>query len=154
MNSMSRRHATAVVFSGLISTQTLLGFGRPVAAARRGTVFKTATCGCCAEWVKVLSRAGINLEVKDVGSLINIKKMLRVPPELHSCHTAVIGDYVFEGHVPVREIKRLLREKPKAIGIAVPGMPIGSPGMEQGSRKDPYQVVLFHKSGKRVFAEY
>jgi hypothetical protein len=80
--------------------------------------------------------------------------MLRVPPELQSCHTAVIGDYVFEGRVPVREIKRLLRERPKAIGIAVPGMLIGSPGMEQGSRKDPYQVVLFHKSGKGVFAEY
>ena len=132
MNSMSRRQATAVVFSGLISTQTLLGFGRPVAAARRGTVFKTATCGCCAEWVKILSRAGIKLEVKDVDSVINIKKMLRVPPELQSCHTAVIGDYVFEGRVPVREIKRLLRERPKAIGIAVPSMPIGSPGMEQG----------------------
>jgi hypothetical protein len=74
MDSMSRRQATAVGFSGLISTQTLLGFGRPGAAARRGTVFKTAICGCCAEWAKVLSREGINLEVKDADSLINIKK--------------------------------------------------------------------------------
>ena len=154
MNSMSRRQATSVVLSSLISTPTLLGFSRPAAAAHRGTVFKTATCGCCAEWVEILNRAGINLKVQDLDSLTNIKKMLRVPPELRSCHTAMIGDYVVEGHVPVREIKRLLQEKPKAIGIAVPGMPIGSPGMEQGDRKDSYKVVLFYKGGKRVFAEY
>ena len=80
--------------------------------------------------------------------------MLQVPAALQSCHTAIIDNYVVEGHVPVNEIKRLLEEKPKAIGIAVPGMPIGSPGMEQGGRKDPYQVVLFHDGGNRVFAEY
>ena len=154
MNSVSRRQATAMVLSGFMSTKTLLGFGRPAAAANRGTVFKSPTCGCCAEWVRILSHAGIDLEVKDLRSVSKIKKMLQIPPELQSCHTAVIGNYVFEGHVPVREIKRLLQERPKAIGIAVPGMPIGSPGMEQGGRKDPYQVILFYKGGKRVFAEY
>jgi len=80
--------------------------------------------------------------------------MLQVPAALQSCHTAIIGNYVVEGHVPVREIKRLLDEKPKATGIAVPGMPIGSPGMEQGVRRESYQVFLFRDGGNRIFAEY
>ena len=117
-------------------------------------MFKSPTCGCCEEWVKILRREGINLEVKDLESLSKIKKMLQVPAALQSCHTAIIDDYVVEGHVPVREVKRLLEEKPNAIGIAVPGMPIGSPGMEQGSRRDSYQVILFYDRGNRVFAEY
>jgi hypothetical protein len=154
MTITSRRQATTMILAGFISAKTWLGTESPAAAAARGTVFKSPSCGCCTEWVKILRRAGINLEVKDLQSLSKIKKMLQVPAALQSCHTAVIGNYVVEGHVPVNEIKRLLEEKPKAIGIAVPGMPIGSPGMEQGGRKDPYQVVLFHDGGNRVFAKY
>ena len=154
MKNTSRRQAAALIFAGFISAKTWLGLGSPAAAAARGTVFKSPTCGCCAEWVKILRRAGINLEVKDVKSLSKIKAMLQVPAALQSCHTAIIDNYVVEGHVPVREIKRLLEEKPKANGIAVPGMPIGSPGMEQGGRRDPYQVILFQDGGNRVFAEY
>ena len=154
MKNISRRQATGLIIAGLISAKTSLGVGSPAAAAARGTVFKSPTCGCCAEWVKILRRAGINLEAKDLESLSKIKKMLQVPVALQSCHTAIIGNYVVEGHVPVREIKRLLDEKPKATGIAVPGMPIGSPGMEQGDRRDSYQVFLFQNGGNRVFAEY
>ena len=154
MKNTSRRQATGLIFAGFISAQTLLGVGSLAAAATRGVVFKSPSCGCCNEWVKVLRRAGINLEVKDVESLSKIKKMLQVPGALQSCHTAIIGNYVVEGHVPVREIKRLLDEKPKATGIAVPGMPIGSPGMEQGGRRDSYQVFIFQDGGNRVFAEY
>jgi len=154
MKNTSRRQATTMIFAGFISAKTWLGTESPAAAAARGTVFKSPSCGCCTEWVKILRRAGINLEVKDLQSLSKIKKMLQVPAALQSCHTAVIGNYVVEGHVPVNEIKRLLEEKPKAIGIAVPGMPIGSPGMEQGRRRDSYQVVLFHAGGNRVFAKY
>ena len=80
--------------------------------------------------------------------------MLRVPAELQSCHTAVIGRYVIEGHVPPQEVKRLLAEKPKGIGLAVPGMPIGSVGMEQDGRKDPYDVILFDRDRRRVYAQY
>ena len=80
--------------------------------------------------------------------------MLRVPAELQSCHTAVIGRYVIEGHVPPQEVKRLLSEKPEGIGLAVPGMPIGSVGMEQGGRKDPYDVILFNGVSQRVYAQY
>ena len=154
MKNISRRQATGLIFAGFISAKTLLGVGSLAAAATRGVVFKSTSCGCCNEWVKVLRRAGINLEVKDVESLSKIKKMLQVPAALQSCHTAIIGNYVVEGHVPVREIKRLLDEKPKATGIAVPGMPIGSPGMEQGDRRDSYQVFLFQNGGNRVFAKY
>ena len=83
-----------------------------------------------------------------------IKKKFRVAPELRACHMAVIDGYVIEGHVPAREVIRLLKDRPMAIGLAVPGMPIGSPGMEQGSRQDPFQVILFSSTDRLVFAEY
>ena len=154
MNDFSRRQATGLILTSFISAPTWLGLSSPAAAAARGTVFKSASCRCCAEWVKILKHSGIHLKVKDLESLSEIKKKLQVPATLQSCHTAIIGNYVVEGHVPVREIKRLLDERPKAIGIAVPGMPVGSPGMEHGNRKDSYRVVLFHAGGNRVFAEY
>jgi hypothetical protein len=111
-------------------------------------VFKTATCGCCQKWVDHLAAAGFAPEVEVLPTLDAVKDKSNVPSDLRSCHTALVGGYVVEGHVPADVVQRLLEEKPKVAGIAVPGMPIGSPGMEQGSRKDPYDVVAFTKDGK------
>lgn len=118
------------------------------------TVYKTATCGCCARWNDHLRANGFNVTSKDVeyDALETIKEKHGVPDNTRSCHTAVVGDYVVEGHVPADVIRKLLQEQPKVLGIAVPGMPMGSPGME-GFRKDPYDVLTFDAEGKTsVFA--
>jgi hypothetical protein len=111
-------------------------------------VFKTATCGCCQKWVDHLAANGFAPEVEVLPALDAVKDEANVPPPLRSCHTALVGGYVVEGHVPADVVQRMLREKPAIAGIAVPGMPIGSPGMEQGSRKDPYEIVAFSRDGK------
>ncbi|MGH1479304.1 MAG: DUF411 domain-containing protein [Geminicoccales bacterium] len=92
-------------------------------------VFKTSTCGCCRQWVDIMSKAGFSVTVKDVADIDPVKKMAMIPDQLQSCHTAKVGSYIIEGHVPVSTIRRLLAEKPMIRGIAVPGMPFGSPGM-------------------------
>ena len=98
--------------------------------------------------------AGFPVLVTDITDLRLIKNKFGVAPELRACHSAVIDGYVIEGHVPAREVMRLLKERPKAIGLAVAGMPIGSPGMERGSRRDPFQVILFSSTRRSVFAAY
>ncbi|ACY48266.1 DUF411 domain-containing protein [Rhodothermus marinus] len=119
------------------------------------TVFKSPTCGCCGKWVEHMKAAGFNVRVEDVQDLSAIKARFHVPGTLHSCHTAIVEGYVIEGHVPAADVWRLLREKPDVTGLAVPGMPIGSPGMEQGFRVDPYDVLAFTTDGQtRVFARY
>ncbi len=125
-----------------------------MAAGFDGKVFKSPTCGCCTVWVKQLKQAGIDLQIMDLESLEIIKRLFQVPEQLQSCHSAIIDGYVIEGHVPITEIKRLLNEKPKAIGIAVPGMPIGSPGMEQGNAKEAYDVIIFQNGAQSVYAKY
>lgn len=119
------------------------------------TVYKSPTCGCCGEWVKHLRSNGFKVEAHDVADLDPIKQKLGVRPELASCHTATVGGYTIEGHVPAADIKRLLAERPKkAKGLAVPGMPIGSPGMETGPPQ-PYATLLFDAAGgTRVFARH
>jgi len=118
-------------------------------------VTKTAFCGCCAKWVEAMKKAGFTVKVNDVESVTPTARRLGVPDQLRSCHTAEIGGYAIEGHVPAADIKRLLAQKPKAAGIAVPGMVMGTPGMEHGDHKDPYQVILFDRSGKtKVFASH
>lgn len=118
-------------------------------------VYKTATCNCCSKWVDHLEQAGFKVTVHNETDLDRTKRQLGVPDSLASCHTAVVKGYVVEGHVPADDIKRLLAERPKAKGIAVPGMPIGSPGMEMGERKDAYDVVLFDGvNPNRVFAHH
>jgi hypothetical protein len=116
-------------------------------------VTKTAFCGCCKVWVERMKAAGFTVEVKDVETVTPTARKLGVPDKLRSCHTAEIGGYAIEGHVPAADIKRLLAERPKAAGIAVPGMVAGTPGMEHGDHSEPYEVILFDRSGKtRVFA--
>lgn len=144
----------------------LLGAGLVIAVARaqqaaaapvQVSVYKTATCGCCSIWVEHLRANGFRVEAQDVPSnrLTAIAREAGVTPELGSCHTAKVGGYVVEGHVPAADIHRLLRDKPAIAGIAVRGMPSGSPGMEQGGRRDPYDVIAFTRDGKKsVFASH
>lgn len=118
-------------------------------------VYKSATCGCCKEWVKHLQANGFSVKAQDVNDLKSYKTANGVPAKLASCHTATVDGYVIEGHVPANDIKRLLRERPAVSGLAVPGMPVGSPGMEQGAHKDRYEVLTFDKQGKTgVYAQY
>lgn len=119
------------------------------------TVYKTATCGCCGDWVKHLEQNGFAVTVHDVDDVDPFKRKAGISPALASCHTAFVDGYAVEGHVPAADIKRLLAERPAARGLAVPGMPLGSPGMEVGDRRDDYQVLLFRDGGDtRVFNEY
>lgn len=118
--------------------------GAPV----RMVVYKTPTCGCCRAWVDHVQAAGFQVEVQDMPDVAPIKNEHGVPGHLGSCHTALVDGYVIEGHVPADVIRRLLRERPQVAGIAVPGMPAGSPGMEMGDRKDPYDVIAFARDGK------
>jgi len=111
-------------------------------------VYKTESCGCCAIWVRHMEQAGFKVEVHNERNLDPIKRALGVPENGESCHTGKIGRYFVEGHVPAEDVKRLLAEQPNAMGLTVPGMPIGSPGMEQGNRRDPYNVLLVQRSGK------
>lgn len=111
------------------------------------TVYKSPTCGCCSEWVAHLRENGFPVDVEAEVNVKPIKRRLGVPSKLYSCHTAVIGNYVVEGHVPASDITRLLDERPALRGISVPGMPVGSPGMERGEYVEPYSVVGFTTDG-------
>ena len=143
-----------LIIAGLALAGTLTAAARPTAQGPSMTVYKTPTCGCCAKWVDHMKAAGFDVKVQDMDDLTEIKQASGVPVRLRSCHTAVVGNYVVEGHVPADVVKKLLSEKPKTTGIAVPGMPVGSPGMEMGSEKAPYEVVTFDKTGKTtVFAK-
>ena len=136
---------------GAASASRLLAY---VPAAKEATVFKSATCGCCKKWVEHLQKARYTVKSNDVPDVEVYKKKYGVPDALGSCHTAVVtGGYVVEGHVPADLIDRIIAQKPKdVIGLAVPGMPQGSPGMETGV-VDKYEILAFDKAGKtRVFA--
>ena len=115
-------------------------------AAPKINIFKTRTCGCCAKWVEHLKANGFDVSVQEVSSTAEYRQKYGVPDKLQSCHTATVNGYSIEGHVPAADIQRLIKTKPKAAGLAVPGMPAGSPGME-GPRSDAYSVVLFDATG-------
>jgi hypothetical protein len=115
-------------------------------------VYKSPTCGCCTDWVTHIEAAGFKAEVQDMPDVTPIKRRAGLPQDLESCHTSLVGDYVVEGHVPASTLRRLLAEKPAIAGIAVPGMPMGSPGME-GPWKDPYDVIAFTRDGRRMVYE-
>ena len=145
----------------LIAQGVLLAFGATSAAVavaaetQKVDVYKSPTCGCCTLWVDHMKQAGFRVEAHDANNVAPYRQRFGVPDSMASCHTAVVGGYAIEGHVPAVDIKRLLREKPKAAGIAVPGMVQGSPGMEQGSGKDPYKTMLFTKDGRStIFASH
>jgi hypothetical protein len=147
-HSLSRRKALGLLVAGL-------AYVLPVQAAARPKVVvsRDPSCGCCGAWAEHLRRAGFPVEIVETANVNAVKQRLGVPPDLASCHTAEVQGYVIEGHVPASAILRLLEERPQAIGLAVPGMPIGSPGME-GGRSETYEVLLFGAQGRRTFARY
>lgn len=158
-HTVSRRSAlqslAAIAGAGL-----LLATHRSAAAApeMKIDVWKSPTCGCCVDWIKHLQANGFTVNATNVPDSRHVRARFGMPAKYASCHTGLIAGYVVEGHVPAREIKRLLREKPKALGISVPGMPVGSPGMDGPSYaglRDPYDVLLVLADGNaRVFASY
>jgi hypothetical protein len=153
MNSLrtgipTRRTALFIVAGAMLAPLAAAAGGRP-----QVTMHRDPNCGCCGGWAEHLRASGFPVSVVDTARINAVKTQLGVPSQLWSCHTAQIGNYVVEGHVPASAIERLLAEQPAARGLAVPGMPIGSPGME-GGEEDTYDVVLFGPQGQRVFARY
>jgi hypothetical protein len=116
-------------------------------------VYKSPTCGCCEKWIEHLRGSGFRVRATDVPDVTPIKLENGVAPALSACHTAFVGGYVVEGHVPAADVHRLLAERPDVAGLAVPGMPIGSPGME-GPNPEPYEVLSFGAQGVRVFSKH
>lgn len=119
------------------------------------TVHRSPTCGCCGKWIEHMEKQGF--VVKDIkeGDMDAIKRRVGLPEALESCHTAEVGGYVIEGHVPAADVKKILRTRPKLLGLSAPGMPAGSPGMEMGGKKDRFAVIAFDKQGNAdKFSEY
>lgn len=140
-----------------VATAAVLGSGTVVSAAATPnvTVYHDPNCGCCGGWVAHMRSAGFQVNVIDTDDLAAIKTKFRIPSDLASCHTAEVGGYVIEGHIPARAIQRLLAEKPTAVGLAVPGMPTGSPGMDApGVANETYDVMLFGPWGERSYARF
>ncbi|WP_425259438.1 DUF411 domain-containing protein [Rubrivivax sp. RP6-9] len=148
-----RRHLLAL---GLATLAAPVRAAAPVAPTPVD-VWKSPTCGCCKDWVTHMEANGFRVRVHDSGNTA-VRERVKIPMQLGSCHTALVGGYAIEGHVPAKDVLRLLRERPDAIGLAVPGMPIGSPGMdgpEYGPRRDAYDVLLVVRGGPpRVFTSY
>ena len=155
MEQMHARHLLLTLTLAL--TLGLSGAAQTARATQTAMeVFKTSTCGCCGKWVEHMRAAGFAVTFTDIdqAELDRVKAKHGVARELHSCHTALVDGYVIEGHVPASEVRRLLTERPKVAGLAVPGMPLGSPGMEvSGVKAQPYDVLSFQKNGgSRVFS--
>jgi len=136
-------------------TISLLLSAQSAATGPQVMVYKTSTCGCCKIWVEHLRKNGFAVTTTDVPDVAEYRQKFGVPDGMQSCHTAVVKGYTIEGHVPAAEIHRLLKSGSKAKGLAVPGMPMGSPGMEVGGRVDPYAVMLFDSQGRTsVYQKY
>ena len=151
-----------IFWRNLIAGVLLAGLMPQLALAEAGkhaeldsiTVYKSPTCGCCSKWVSHLQENGFEVEAIDQNDMNSVKQAAGIPRKLASCHTARIDGYIIEGHVPAADIKRLLQERPEVAGLTVPGMPMGSPGME-GHRQDKYDVLTFTESGKTgIFSRY
>ena len=146
--TLTRRSALGIFAVGLV-LPALSGFG----ATSTVLVHKDPNCGCCTAWVQHLKDAGFAVTVEEATNLQAVRKRLGVPHDLAACHTAEIGGYVIEGHVPALAVRRLLEKRPAAVGLAVPGMPAGSPGMEGGTPRK-YDVVLFGAAGRQSFMQF
>lgn len=144
--------AGLLLFTGFMAFRVAPASVTPADELPEMTVYKSPTCGCCTKWVDHLEAAGFKVNVLDMPNVAPVKERLGVPGTLASCHTGVVDGYVVEGHVPADVIKQMLNEDAEIAGLAVPGMPIGSPGME-GPNPQPYDVVAFQKDGShRVYA--
>ena len=149
--------AAATALSGAAATTLLPHIAAAMAAKPTPiTVYKDPSCGCCKQWVDHLRTNGFAPDVHDRSDMDALKDSLGVPATLRSCHTAVVAQYVIEGHVPAADVMQLLATKPaKTMGLAAPGMPAGSPGMEMGGRVDHYDVIAFASGGAtRIFARH
>ncbi|MEQ1945286.1 DUF411 domain-containing protein [Mesorhizobium sp. VNQ89] len=151
--NVNRRNLISLA-AGLGASFVTLGITSASAASASIEVTRSPSCGCCSAWVAHLRQAGFSVEEKLVDDLAPLKARLGVPNDLQSCHTAMVGGYVIEGHVPAQEILRVLAERPTATGLAVAGMPVGSPGMEMAGPSERYDVVLFGANARQVFARY
>lgn len=119
------------------------------------TVFKNPACGCCQAWVDQMKAKGFTVEVKELSDVTPVARKLGVPDDLRSCHTARVGNQFIEGHVPAADVRRMVRQQPRTKGLAVPGMPAGSPGMEQGNARDPFTTFVVDQNGAAtVFAKH
>ena len=163
MTHTSRRNALHML-AAAVTAAALPAYASKTGATSKTPmeVWKDPNCGCCKDWIVLMEKAGFAVTVHDTGNNA-VRAKLGLPQNLGSCHTALVGGYVVEGHVPAADVQKLLKAKPKALGITVPGMPIGSPGMdgpEYNGRKDPYDVLLVTKSLMRsdvstsVFTSY
>jgi len=133
----------------------MFSFFSVTAFATQLTIYKSPYCGCCTAWAEQVEQAGFDVTVVEQKNNDLLRKKHAISPEITSCHTAIVEGYAIEGHVPVADIKRLLREKPMIAGLAVPGMPASSPGMDVPGNNDPYQVIAFDKDGKKqVYNQY
>jgi len=149
--ALSRRSVLAAAGAGIasaLSRETSAAADQPLI-----TVHRDPNCGCCLGWIRHLQQAGFLTNVIETRELDTVKSGLGVPDDLAACHTAELGDYIIEGHVPAAAVRKLLAEKPTARGLAVPGMPIGSPGMEGGA-PEPYDVVLFGPNGRHPYLRF
>ncbi len=117
-------------------------------------VYKSASCGCCGNWVDYMRDSGFSVTVNNTSDVDAVKEKYGVPYDMGSCHTAIIDGHVIEGHVPANDVKRFLAEKSNALGLAAPGMPVGSPGMEQGGHREPYDVIAFGPEGSKIYAKH
>jgi len=145
---LTRRSAFFAAVGGLLPTSALLAAEEPLI-----TVHKDPNCGCCSGWVQHLQKAGFVTKVLETRDIDTVKRWLGVPDDLAACHTAEVSGYVIEGHVPADALRHFLTEKPNATGLAVPGMPVGSPGMEGGD-PETYEVVMFGTGERRTYMRY
>lgn len=149
MKLVLKPHLRSLLLVFLVSTGTAWA-----QAATQVEVFKSPSCGCCGKWIEHLQQNGFQVNTHEVNDVPAARKKLGMPDRLGSCHTAQVGDYVIEGHVPAADIQRLLKEKPQALGLAVPSMPPGSPGMET-AKPVPYDTLLVQADGStRIFASH
>lgn len=154
MSYIPTRLTRRTVLGGMALVGLVLAFPGVAFARPKVTVYRSPTCDCCEKWADHLVAAGFETEIVNRGGLTALKTQFGVPEALRSCHTGVVDGYIVEGHVPAAEVHRLLKERPDALGLSVPGMPIGSPGMEVGSEKETYDVILFTRGGASTFARY
>lgn len=134
----------------------LAGLGSSAVAQQNKVVelYKSPYCGCCGAWADHMKAAGFQIKEHNIEDMSPVKIKYGVSDDLQSCHTAIIDGHIIEGHVPAEDVKRLLAEGGEKSGLAVPGMPVGSPGMEQDGMSQPYQVIRFSKAGRSVFADH
>ena len=149
---MNRRRSF-VLAAGAVLALGIVPGARAQQALPLVTVYKEPACGCCGKWAKHMQASGFRVETREVADVTPIRRRYGVPDALSSCHTAIVAGYAIEGHVPAADVKRLLSERTKATGLAVPGMVVGSPGMEQGPPK-AYATIVFDERGSKVFERH